>query len=302
VPGFRGCGMATVRGANRRPAGRRGRAGASPDTWALLAFFTLAYALSWAWVVPLALTHQVVRRGDGWPTHAPALLGPLVAALAVTAWTAGRPGVRELLARIGRWRVAARWWLVAVSPAAFLVVTLAGLRVAGEELPAAADFGRFSGTPAVGVVGAFLIITLVGSLGEESGWRGFALPRLQRRLGALNATLVLAPLWWLWHLPQFFVIATYREFEPYEYAGMLLGLTSGALVLTWLYNRSGGSVLLCVVWHGAYNLVAATQASVGTIAAVVSTLVIVQALVLLAFERRARRRGRPSVLGPAPAT
>jgi uncharacterized protein len=292
--------MATVRGTIRRAGGRRRAAGAAPETGALLAFFALAYALSWAWVVPLALTHQVVRRGDGWPTHAPALLGPLVAAFAVTAWTAGRPGVRELLARMGRWRVAPRWWLVALSPIAFLAVTLAGLLVAGQDLPAVADFGRFSGTPAVGVVGALLIITFVGSLGEETGWRGFALPRLQRRLGALSATLVLAPLWWLWHLPQFFVIATYRDFQPFEYVSMFLGLTCGAFVLTWLYNRSGGSVLLVVVWHGLYNFVAATQAAVGTIAAVVSTLVMVQALVLLAFELRARRHGRPSLLGAAP--
>src|SRR6266511_4053342 len=162
--------MATVRGTIRRAGGRRRAAGAAPETGALLAFFALAYALSWAWVVPLALTHQVVRRGDGWPTHAPALLGPLVAAFAVTAWTTGRPGVRELLARMGRWRVAPRWWLVALSPIAFLAVTLAGLLVAGQDLPAVADFGRFSGTPAVGVVGALLIITFVGSLGEETGW------------------------------------------------------------------------------------------------------------------------------------
>src|SRR6266511_848538 len=107
--------MATVRGTIRRAGGRRRAAGAAPETGALLAFFALAYALSWAWVVPLALTHQVVRRGDGWPTHAPALLGPLVAAFAVTAWTTGRPGVRELLARMGRWRVSLHWCLVARS-------------------------------------------------------------------------------------------------------------------------------------------------------------------------------------------
>ena len=120
--------MATVGGTARRPAGTL------PETRELLAFFALAYALSWAWVVPLALAHQLVRRGDGWPTHAPALLGPLVAAFAVTAWTAGRPGVRELLGRLGRWRVAARWWLVAVGPAGFLLVTLAaGAFIAPED-------------------------------------------------------------------------------------------------------------------------------------------------------------------------
>jgi uncharacterized protein len=169
----------------------------------------------------------------------------------------------------------------------------------GKPLPAAADFGRFSGTPTVGLVGVFVLITFIGSLGEEAGWRGYALPQLQRRCSALGATLILAPLWALWHLPQFFVIATYRDFKPVEYVGMVLGLACGAIVLTWLYNRSGGSVLLVIVWHGVYNFVGATQAAVGGVAAVVSTLVMVQALILVALELRARRRGQPSVLGPA---
>jgi uncharacterized protein len=206
----------------------------------------------------LAATHQVVNRGQGWPTHYPSLLGPLLAAFAVTAWTTGRPGVRELLARVGRWRVGLGWWLVAVSPAAFLAIALLGMVAAGKPLPTAGDFGRFSGTPAVGLLGVFLLITFIGSLGEETGWRGYALPQLQRRFSALGATLLLAPLWALWHLPQFFVVATYRDFTPVEYVGMVLGLTCGAVVLTWLYNRSGGSVLLVVVWHGVHNLVAGT--------------------------------------------
>jgi uncharacterized protein len=127
------------------PAGRR--AALPADTTAVVAFFALAYALRWAWVGPLGLTHQVVHRGDGWPTHYPSLLGPLAAAFVVTGWTTGHTGVRELLARIVCWRVAARWWLAAVSPSAFLAVALFSMLVAGKKLPAAADFGRFSGTP-----------------------------------------------------------------------------------------------------------------------------------------------------------
>lgn len=269
------------------------------DVRALVAFFVLAYALSWAWAVPFALTHQVVQRGQAWPTHYPALLGPALAAFAVTAWTTGRAGIRDLLARILRWRVALRWWLVALSPIAFLALALGGMLLAGQDLPAVGDFALFSGTPAIGVIGVALLITFVGGLGEETGWRGFALPQLQRRFTPLTATLILAPLWFLWHLPQFFVIATYRDFGPVSYVGMFLGLVAGAVVLTWLYNRSGGSVLLVTVWHGIYNTVGATQAAVGTLAAVITTLVMVQGIVLIVLDVLARRRGRPSVLGPA---
>ena len=80
---------------------------------------------------------------------------------------------------------------------------------------------------------------------------------------------------------------------------MFLGLACDAVVLTWLYNRSGGSIPLVAVWHGLYNVVAATQAATGMLAAVVSTLIMIQGIVLIALEVRARRRGQPSVLGPA---
>jgi len=269
-----------------------------PETKAMIAFFVLAYALSWIWVVPLAVDHMIVRRGEVWPTHLPALLGPAIAAVVVTAWTAGRPGVHDLLARMIRWRVAACWWLVALSPVAFLGLGLMVMVAAGKALPSAADFGRFSGTPAIGMLGVLLVI-LVGALGEETGWRGYALPHLQRRFSPLTSSLIIAVLWFGWHLPQFFVISTYRDFTPVQYVGMLLGLTCGAVVLTWLYNRSGGSILLVAIWHGLYNFVSGTQAATGILAGVVSTLIMIQGVVLIGLDLRARRRGRPSVLEPA---
>ena len=268
----------------------------------VVAFFALAYAISWAWAIALAVTGQVVERGDPWPTHYPSLLGPAVAAFVVTALTTGRRGVRDLVGRMARWRVSPRWWLVAVSPAFFLAATLAGLAILDQDLPPVSDFGLFSGTPAIGVVGVFLMITFVGALGEETGWRGYALPQLQQRLRPLTATLVLALLWFTWHVPQFWVIATYRDFAPVGFVTMLVGLTAGAVVLTWLYNRSGGSVLLVIVWHGVYNFVGATQASVTApaVSASVWTFITLHGVLLVVLELRARRRGLPSVIGPRP--
>jgi uncharacterized protein len=276
---------------------REARDGPRLDVRALVVFFALAYALSWSWVIPLAVAHEVVRRGVGWPTHLPALLGPAVAAVVVTAWTMGRPGVRDLGARVVRWRVPLRWWLAAVSPVVFLGLGLIAMAAAGKALPGAGDFGSFSGIPAIGL-GWVVLLIFVGALGEETGWRGYALPQLQRRFSPLASSLILAVLWFGWHLPQFLVIATYRDFAPAGYVGMFLGLACGAVVLTWLYNRSGGSILLVAVWHSLYNVVSGTQAATGILAAVVSTLIMIQAIVLIVLEVRARRRGRSSVLGP----
>lgn len=271
--------------------------GSRLDLRALVLFVTLAYGLSWSWMIPLALAHQVVRRGVGWPTHYPALLGPALAAMVVTAWTLGRPGVGALLARMARWRVAVRWWLWAMSPAAFLGLALMGMVVAHKGLPTVAEFGQFSGTPSVGLVGVLLLL-LLGACGEETGWRGYALPQLQRRFGPLASSFIVAVLWFGWHVPQFFVIASYRGNGAFQYFGFFLGLTCGAVILTWLYNRSGGSILLVAVWHGLYNFVSGTQAgATGVLAAAVTTLIMVQAVVLVVLELRARRRGRPSVLG-----
>jgi membrane protease YdiL (CAAX protease family) len=241
-----------------------------------------------------------VDRGQGWPTHYPALLGPTVAAVVLLAATTGRSGIAELLRRIVLWRVGWQWWLVTLSPLAFLGVAVLGARVSGLPLPRLADFGLYSAVPDAGLLGSLLLVILAaiaGAFGEEIGWRGFALPRLQRRVSPLTASLILGALWALWHLPMFFVVATYRAFGVGDYVGLVIGLSCGAIVLTWLYNRSGGSILLVALWHGLFNLASGTQAATGVIAAVVSTLVMAQALLLVGLDLRARHRGQPSPLG-----
>lgn len=187
-----------------------------------------------------------------------------------------------------------RWWLAALSPLVFLGVALAVASAVGKA-PALAGFGRYSGLPSIGVVGVALLAILAG-LGEETGWRGFALPTLQLRFSPLVAALLVTPIWAGWHLPLFFTVGTYRGLAPPAYVGFVFGIGCGSIVLTWLYNRTGGSILTCAVWHGTYNLTTATAAGSGIIAAITSTLVIIQAVVLLGLELRARRRGE-SVLG-----
>jgi hypothetical protein len=79
----------------------------------------------------------------------------------------------------------------------------------------------------------------------------------------------------------------------------VFGLICGAVVCTWIYNHTGGSILAVAVWHGLYNMTGATKAATagsGTIAAAMWTLIVTHAVVLLVLERRARRHGRPSIL------
>ena len=275
----------------------------SPNARALVAFFALSFALSWAWVIPLAATGHTVFQGRWWPTHFPALLAPMLAAFIVTARTRGRTGVHDLLRRMGRWRIGWRWWLMALSPLCFLGVAIAAVAATGGSLPAAREFAQFSGLPStLGIVGVALAITVIDGFGEETGWRGYALPQLQKRFSPLTATLIVAVAWAVWHIPQFVALDSYAGFSTGTAIGFLFGLTCGAFVATWLYNNTGGSILAVAVWHGVYDTAAGTAAATegsATVAAVVSTLIMVQAFVLVGLEVRARRHGSRSILSPA---
>jgi membrane protease YdiL (CAAX protease family) len=262
-------------------------------------FVTLAYAISWAWVIPFAATGDTVVDGSGWPTHLPALLGPLLAATLCTA-LAGRRALRALGASMVRWRIGWRWWLAAVSPLLALVVVLGVLAVCGADLPAASEYARFSGIPAAwGLLGVTAVIVVIGGLGEETGWRGYLQPALQQRFSVLPATGLVAVAWAVWHVPQFFLIGTYEDFPAAMLPVFVVGLAAGSVVLAWLYNRTR-SVLSSAVWHGSYNIAGATAAAAGSgvISAAIWTFVMLLAGVLLALHWRAARAGRRSVLAP----
>ena len=135
--------------------------------------------------------------------------------------------------------------------------------------------GQVNFLPNLGV-GALLLWIFTFGFGEEIGWRGYALPRLQKDRSALSATLILAVFWALWHLPQFFYL-----FDTAILVGWFFGLTAGAIVFTWLYNSAEGSILMVALWHGAFNFITASKAGEGVLAAVLSTLVMVWAVAVI---------------------
>ena len=223
----------------------------------VLVFFVLACAFSWAYWVPVALWGSPVERGDGWPTHVPGLLGPLLAAFVVLAFTEGRGGLGSLLASMVRWPRGARSQLATAAPLVFLAFALVVTVFVGAA-PEAADFLSYSGTSATAV--ALVAALLITGFGEETGWRGYALARLQRRHGSMPATLMVTAGWAVWHLPLFFLLASYADFGVLTAVGWLIGLTAGGFVLTAVFNETGGSVLAVALWHAAYDAAVATDA------------------------------------------
>jgi membrane protease YdiL (CAAX protease family) len=250
----------------------------------LLMFFVLAYALSWAVEIPLALRAQgLISAPIPWSLHYLSAYGPMLAAIIVTGITSGGEGLRELARRMFKWRVRPVWWLVAFAPLVLYALLALVLRFIPGQGTGLAALGQIDFLPNLGV-GALLVWFLTFGLGEETGWRGFALPRLQQDRSALWATVILWVFWALWHLPLFFYL-----YDATILVGFLLGLLAGAIILTWLYNSSGGSVLLVAVWHAGFNFVTGCLAcKTGVAAAVLSTVVMIWAVVVVVWFKPAR--------------
>lgn len=243
----------------------------------LLAFFVLAYGFSWLVEIPLALEAQgLIKVGIPFYLHYLAAYGPMLAALIVTRAIGGSRGLRSLFGRMTRWKVGPGWWLAAVAPLCLYLLVAASLWLVQGKPVDLASLGQVDFLPNLGLVALPLWILTFG-VGEETGWRGFALPRLQANRTPLRATIILWVLWALWHLPLFFY-----SYEVYILPGFLIGLLAGAILFTWLYNGTSSSVLLVAVWHGTFNYVTAcVSCKTGLPAAAISALVMVWAFLIV---------------------
>jgi membrane protease YdiL (CAAX protease family) len=254
----------------------------------LVTFVLLAYALTWSWWIPMALTGAVARPGQAWPTHLPGLLGPAVAAIIVTAVTAGRAGVKDLVARVFRWRIPWRWYALVLAAGSMLVLAPIVAALRGQPLPPGADYLTYSGIGPLPAVATVLYAVVVNGFGEEIGWRGYLTDQLLPRHGVVGAALIVAPAWALWHLPMFWVAQSFRDLGAGAKIGWLIGLTAGSLLLTWMYQGSRGSILLVALWHISFNFATATNAAAGVPAATASTLVMIGAVIIVVRDPRLR--------------
>src|SRR5436190_11891126 len=206
----------------------------------LIVFFVLAFALSWyPWILALVRGH----------ISGPNPLGPLVAGIIVTAIVSGRAGLREFFSRIVRWRVGVRWYAITFGTPILLCLISVALTLCfvphSQTSPLSIEKVRE-------LPERFVFILLFIGLGEEPGWRGFAVPQLQAKYSPFSASLILAPLWALWHLP---LIG--NEFPWPIVAPFVLSVFGATFMLTWVFNGTKGSVLLPMLLHATVNTVGA---------------------------------------------
>ena len=128
--------------------------------------------------------------------------------------------------------------------------------------------------------GVVLLWLVSFGFGEEIGWRGFALPRLQKTMSASRATLLLALMWAFWHVPAFLYLDTLRQVRWIILPGYFIGVLFAAVVFTWIYNGTGGSILYVAVWHALFDMFAASKAGQDIIPIVMSAMVIVGVLII----------------------
>lgn len=242
------------------------------------AFFLLAYAFSWAYWLPVAVA-------GGHLSHFPGLLGPMLAAFTVASVCEGRSGMRDLWARMFRWRVPLRWYLAALIPAAAGLVGVALLAFADNGWPSLARLSTMPGLPAVGLLAVLVMVLVINGYGEEVGWRGFAWGRLRERHSLPGAAALLGILWAGWHLPVFWLDTGMRDLDWFIIPGWLIGLMAGAVVLGWLYEHARSSLLIVVIFHTALNMASATLATEGLPAAIASVAVIVWSILILRGEQ-----------------
>lgn len=218
----------------------------------LVAFFTLAFALSWAAWLPLVLLPSV-RQAPPWLyLHFLGSLGPLTAAVLVAS-VSGKRTIRALRAETlgGAWCWAL---LAALTPLLLLGVALLASVALSGRLPDVRLIGLSSEYPQLTPLLYLSAVVVCYGFGEEVGWRGFALPRLQARKPALAAAAMLTLPWAVWHLPLFaFTPGLHGMATPVGAASWLLSLLAGSVVLAWLRNSSGG-VLAPALFHATLDI------------------------------------------------
>jgi membrane protease YdiL (CAAX protease family) len=203
-------------------------------------YWWLAFGLTWGAGGLALLTGNIRSTHPLHPLHYLAAFGPSLAGFVMAAATEGWVGVRNLLARVVPKRAHAAWYVavLVLFPTACFIAAWIFDRKSLTALPA---FDRL-----VFLVPATLVFD-TGPLGEEFGWRGFALPRLLRRMRPLPAALLLGVIWGAWHLPTFFI----QTLSQSELSVLLffVNVLALSIIMSGLYLRTRGDMLLMILVH-----------------------------------------------------
>lgn len=207
-------------------------------------FFLLTFVISWAIWWPTAVFEL-----DSGVMLTLGTFGPTVAALGLTTAAEGKAGLRDIWRRLWLWRVGLGWYVFSLGGTAVIVLIalcLYRLGGGGENLIFNDPSQWYL------IIPIFFYVLFFSVCGEETGWRGYALPRLQARYGSLLASLIIGFIWGAWHLPLFWLPGNFHQTIPLTL--FLLQSVALAIIYTWLYNHTKGSLLIAHLFHAASNV------------------------------------------------
>jgi uncharacterized protein len=221
----------------------------------LLMYFVLAYAFFWGFLILALLSISLLGLSPatlpGWLFSCFNIIGswmPNLAAVTMIGLTMGTAGKRKLLEQYCNVHIPARWFLVALTPVPLMFAAAGLYNLAGGTAP-----GNPVGLPLgfwINLIGMSLV---TGATGEEGGWRGFALPRLQNRFGPLAGSLILGLAWNFWHFPLWMMSGMAGIALLTYILAFTLGLLGLTFFMTWLYNKVPNSLVPIIIVHFSLN-------------------------------------------------
>ena len=216
--------------------------------FAVVPFLIIAFGLAWSRLgLYLVATVWVVsifgEMSGSHPLFVLAVYSPAIAAILVVLAYSGITGVGSYLSRLLLWRTSLLWW-------AFLLLGIPAIYFAGALVKGNAMTAPLFVEPMAAMLPAIGFMMILGPV-EELGWRGLALPLLQQKFAPVWAGLILGLIWGVWHLPAFFLSGTPQS--AWGFTPFLVGSIAVSLILTPLFNRSGGSIALAMLFHFQLN-------------------------------------------------
>lgn len=221
----------------------------------LITYFLLAYLISWTIWLPLYGTVFGLNNLPILPYHhGLGAFGPMIAAFITTWYFKKQIGMSMLLKRCYNYK-SLTYLIVALLSPFLLVVVAAIINYLVDDTPmqlnaliSSKEFPQFN------IISFFLYNLVFFGFGEEVGWRGFALPLFQSKFNALVSSILLTLFWAIWHWPLFFYRPGFTSMDFSSIIGWFFSLLTGSVLLTWLYNSSKASILICAIFHSTIDI------------------------------------------------
>jgi hypothetical protein len=209
-------------------------------------FMAIAFGLGWGLGALLVLFQDQIEAVFGEisgtnPVFVLVVYSPAIAAVYLVGRYHGAKGLRSFFRRATLWRMPSAWWL-------FLILGIPAVKYLGAAING--TIGEFPFTPWYDVLPALLFALVIGPV-EEFGWRGLALPLLQRRYAPLWAALILGGFWGVWHLPSFLLSGTPQS--AWSFGPFIIGVLALSVLVTPIFNAANGSILVAALFHYQVN-------------------------------------------------